>query len=47
MSCDKQAPKPGEIVDKVGTEWNFRLVALQPMAQGVSFQLLRLQSKGL
>jgi len=53
LSCDNKKPSvPGEVLYKVGTAKNFRLVALQPRqdsssSSGVNFQLVRMQSQGL
>lgn len=51
LSCDNKKPSvAGEVIYKVGTAKNFRLVALQPpqgSSSGVNFQLVRMQSQGL
>ena len=53
LSCDNKKPSvPGEVIYKVGSAKNFRLVALQPRqgsssSNGVNFQLVRMQSQGL
>ncbi len=51
LSCDNKKPSvPGEVIYKVGSAKNFRLVALQPpqgSSSGVNFQLVRMQSQGL
>lgn len=58
LSCDNKKPSvPGEVIYKVGSAKNFRLVALQPKQgsnvsnsssnSGVNFQLVRMQSQGL
>jgi hypothetical protein len=43
LRCDDDSGQANDRVYKVGRKNNFRLVALQPVASGVHFQLLRLQ----
>jgi len=44
LRCGSDGGKPGELLYKVGTKQQFRMVALQPLATGgVHFQLVRLE----
>jgi hypothetical protein len=47
LSCGDETPKPGSRVYKVGTDKDFRMVAVQPKSTGVHFQLLRMVAKGI
>lgn len=46
LRCNEDAPRPGELVYKVGTQGSQRVVTLRPAADGVNFQLVRIELRG-
>lgn len=42
LTCEDDSPSKGERVYKVGTAKNFRLVSVEPKAEGAHFQIVRI-----
>ncbi|MFY8016484.1 MAG: hypothetical protein ACOVN9_00100 [Inhella sp.] len=45
VSCDASSGSTGELVLKVGTERNQRVVAMKPVGKGLHFQVVRIEVK--